>query len=147
MFNKKFFISWIFSALAMFGISYVWHGLVMFDLKIISTRIPLPLYLAFAAVAYLVIGAVVSRVYSMEYFKTFTRQVFLRGLIAGAVCGFLIFIISLVTGVSFAKNSTSAFIFVDMTWQIIEQAIGGFVVGIVHAFVWDDSMMRSQDID
>ena len=145
MFNKKFFISWIFSSIIMFGLSYMWHGWLLNDLKLIS--IPLAVFLSFASVAYLVIGAIVARVYSVEYFKKTTRHLFLRGIIVGSFCGFIIFIVTLVTGVSFAKNSTSTFIFVDMTWQIIEQAIGGFAVGVIHAFVWDDSMMHSEDID
>jgi len=145
MFNKRFFISWIFSAIVMFALSYVWHGVLLNDLKMLS--IPLPLFLLFASIAYLLIGALISKVYTIEYFKNISKQLFVRGLLCGAVCGFVIFIIAFVTGISFAKNSTSTFILVDMTWQIIEQAIGGFAVGVVHAFVWDDSMMRAEDMD
>ena len=145
MLNKRFFISWVFSAIVMFGLSYLWHGWLLYDLKKVSH---LNLFLSFAAIAYLIIGAFVARVYTIEYFKNLTRHLFLRGLIVGAVCGFVIFVITIVTGVSFVKNETSsAFIFVDMTWQIIEQAVGGFAVGVVHAFVWDDSMMRAEDMD
>lgn len=147
MLNKHFFISWIFSALVMFGAFYMWHGVLLADIKILTSKIPLSMFLVFASVAYLAIGALVARVFTIEYFKKYTRHLFIRGLLCGALLGFLIFIVTLVTGISFVKNTSSSFVFVDMTWQIIEQALGGLAVGLVHAFVWDDSMMRHEDID
>ncbi|MEW6470078.1 MAG: hypothetical protein AB1458_14220 [Bacteroidota bacterium] len=145
MLNKRFFISWIVSSVVMFALSYVWHGILLNDFKMLT--IPQGVFLSFAGVAYLLIGALVTRLFSLEYFTKLSRHLFLRGLLVGAVCGFMIFIVTIVTGVSFTKNSTSAFILVDMTWQLIEQAIGGFAVGVVHASVWDDSMIHPSDMD
>ncbi|HNK69749.1 MAG TPA: hypothetical protein PKH36_13570, partial [Flavobacteriales bacterium] len=46
------------SALVMFGLSWVWHGLALNDLR--DLTIPLGLYIALAAVAYLIIGAILT---------------------------------------------------------------------------------------
>ena len=42
-----------------------------------------------------------------------------------------------VVGVSFSAGSRIQNLLLDVSWQVIEQAIGGLVVGIVHVFVFD----------
>jgi hypothetical protein len=129
----------------MFLLSYVWHGIALNDFNMLS--IPLGLYLLFASVVYLVAGAVVAKAYSLDIFSRISRHPFLRGLAAGALCGVMLYLISLVIGLSFSKNVTLQFMLIDITWQMIEQGIGGFIVGLVHVFVWDDSMIRPEDLD
>jgi hypothetical protein len=142
---KKFVISWIASAVVMFLLFYLWHGLLLNDLRMLSY--PLGLFLLFASVVYLIAGAVVSKAYSIEVFSRITKHPFLRGLLSGSVCGLLFYIIALVVGISFSKNITMQYMLIDISWQMIEQAIGGFIVGLVHIFVWDDSMIRPEDMD
>ena len=108
---------------------------------------PLSLFLLFASVVYLVAGAFVAKVYTLEIFSRFTKHPFLKGLLSGSVCGILLYLISLVIGVSFSRSITMQYMLIDITWQMIEQGLGGLVVGVVHAFVWDDSMIRPEDMD
>lgn len=142
---KKFIISWIFCSVVMFILSYLWHGLLLNDFKMLNY--PLSLFLLFASVVYLVAGAFVAKVYTLEIFSRFTKHPFLKGLLSGSVCGILLYLISLVIGVSFSRNVTMQYMLIDVTWQMIEQGLGGLVVGVVHAFVWDDSMIRPEDMD
>ena len=142
---KKFIISWFASAIIMFVFSYVWHGLMLNDFSMLNY--PLGLFLLFASIVYLVAGAVVAKAYTFEIFARFSKHPFLRGMIVGAICGVLFYMISLVIGISFTKGITMNYMLIDITWQMIEQAIGGFIVGLVHVFVWDDSMIRPEDLD
>ena len=142
---KKFIISWIACSVVMFILSYVWHGILLNDFKMLGY--PLGLYLLFASIVYLVAGAFVAKVYTLEFFSRFAKHPFLKGLIAGSACGILLYIISLVIGISFSKSITMQYMMIDITWQMLEQGIGGFIVGFVHIFVWDDSMIRPDDLD
>jgi len=45
-----------------------------------------------------------------------------------------------VVGVSFSTGSNLENLLLDIVWQIIEQSVGGIVVGIVHLFVFDPSV-------
>src|SRR5688572_17885466 len=98
MLNKRFFISWLVSSIVMFVLSYVWHGILVIDFNIFFNNIPFSVFLTFAAFSYLGLGAFVAKVFTIEYFTKYTRHLFLRGLIVGAVCGFVIFVLTLVTG-------------------------------------------------
>jgi hypothetical protein len=145
MIAKKFIISWIASSIVMFLLSYLWHGVLLNDFSMLNY--PLGIFLLFASIVYLVTGALVAKVYTLEMFDRFTKHPFLKGLLSGALCGLLLYMISLVIGISFTKSITMQYMLIDITWQMIEQAIGGFVVGLVHVFVWDDSMIRPEDLD
>lgn len=145
MATKKFVISWFASAIVMFVFSYIWHGVMLNDVNMI--RYPFGLFLLFASIVYLVAGALVAKVYTLEFFSRFAKHPFIKGLLVGALCGILLYIISIVVGVSYTKTLSREYMLIDITWQMIEQAIGGFVVGVVHVFVWDDSMIRPEDLD
>ena len=55
----------------------------------------------------------------------------LKGFLMGVALGFFIYLIAFVLGVSF-KGSGTQHIVVDFLWQMIEQGIGGGVVGTVY---------------
>jgi putative flippase GtrA len=63
-------------------------------------------------------------------------------MISGAVCGIVIFMVARVVGVSFSTGSFLENMLLDITWQMVEQTIGGIVVGIVHIFVFDPSVLQ-----
>ncbi|MBA3707099.1 MAG: hypothetical protein H0W84_14715, partial [Bacteroidetes bacterium] len=71
--------------------------------------------------------------------EKFRRKPVLRGVISGAVCGLVFFLMATVVGVSFSTGTNIENLLLDVTWQIIEQCIGGIVVGLVHMFVYDVS--------
>ena len=50
----------------------------------------------------------------------------------GIALGFFIYLIAFVFGISF-KGSGTEHVIVDFIWQMIEQGIGGGVIGFVYA--------------
>jgi hypothetical protein len=133
--TKRFFIGWLVSSLTMFGLSYVWHGLFTNDYQLINY--PLGIYLIAAAIAYLFIGFLVSVAFTFSIFDRVSRHPLGRGPVAGFLCGILVYIIALVVQVTFNKYLDLKILLFDLTWQGIEQAMGGFAVGIVSMFVFE----------
>jgi H+/Cl- antiporter ClcA len=138
MLTKRFFISWIVSSLVMFLLSYLWHGVFLTDFSRLSY--PKEIFLVIAALVYLIIGFVVSKAIDAKVLeKHFKRKPFIRGVISGAVLGFVLFLISTVVGVSFSTGPKLENLLLDVCWQVVEQAVGGLSVGVVHFFVFDSS--------
>jgi hypothetical protein len=139
MISKRFFISCLASSLVMFIMSYIWHGLVLTDFSRLSYS--KHLFLFFAALVYLIIGFVVAKSIDFKILeKYFKRKPIIRGAISGGMCGVAFFLIATVVGISFSTGSKIENLLLDVTWQIIEQTIGGVVVGIAHIFVYDPSV-------
>lgn len=137
--SKRFFFSWISSSVVMFLLSYVWHGILLTDFSRLSY--PKEIFFVFAAIVYLIMGFVVAKAIDVKILeKRFKRRPMLRGLIAGSVCGFFFFLIATVVGVSFSTGSTVENLLLDVSWQIVEQSLGGAVAGIAHIFIYDPSM-------
>jgi hypothetical protein len=134
-YGKRFFISWIISSVLMFGLSYLWHGVVLNDYSQISY--PLGIYLTAAAVAYLFIGFLVGRAFVIPFFDRISRHPLLRGPAIGFACGMLVYVISMVVQVSINKDMNLKYFLLDFTWQGIEQAFGGFIVGLVYMTVFE----------
>jgi len=144
MLTKRFFISWLLSSLLMFLLSYVWHGIFLTDLSRLSY--PKALFLFFAAIVYLMIGFIVTKAMDFKIFdKHLKRKPVLRGLIAGACCGIAFFMIATVVGVSFSTGSKLENMILDITWQLIEQGMGGLVVGIVRLLIFEPSVDLQED--
>ena len=138
MLTKRFLISWIASSIVMFLLSYVWHGVFLTDFSRLSY--PKELFLFFAVFVYLIIGFIVAKAIDVKLTENyFKRRPVLKGALTGAVLGFTFFIISTVVGVSFSTGSKLENLLLDVSWQVIEQSIGGAVVGIAHFFVFDSS--------
>jgi hypothetical protein len=134
-YGKRFVIGWIISSMVMFGLSYLWHGIFLNDYQLISY--PLGVYLIAAAIAYLFIGFLVSRAFIIEYFDRFTRHPLLRGPAIGFACGVLVYIVATAVHVTFNKDMDLKYLVLDITWQGIEQAFGGLVIGIVYMVVFE----------
>jgi hypothetical protein len=136
MMSKRFFISWIAASLVMFALSYVWHGVILTDFSRLSYS--KHLFLFFAALVYLMIGFVSAKAIDAKTLeKQFKRKPVVRGMITGAALGIAFFLVATVVGVSFSTGSKLENMLLDVTWQIIEQTIGGVVVGLAHIFVYD----------
>jgi hypothetical protein len=138
--NKKFIISWILASLLMFGISYSWHGIYLNDVR--TLNYPLTIYLISSAIAYLFIGFLLMRAYTSTFFIHLFRNFFVRGLICGATLGIVLYMTALVLGVTFTKNISLANIIIDISWQVFEQAFGGFFIATLHALVFDPVPMH-----
>jgi len=134
-YGKRFLIGWIISSLVMFGMSYLWHGVFLNDYQLITY--PLGIYLTAAAIAYLFIGFLVSRAFILEFFDKISRHPLLRGPAIGFACGVLVYIIATAVHVTFNKDMDMKYLVLDITWQGIEQAFGGLVIGIVYMVVFE----------
>jgi hypothetical protein len=129
---KKFIFSWLISAVIMYSLSYAWHGILLNDFDRIS--FPRGAYLTMAAFVYLLIGFIVASAYNSEAIERISKKPILKGLVAGVICGFVLYIVALVVGVSFGGRSLEN-ILIDVFWQVIEQGIGGLVVGYLHVLI------------
>ena len=118
----------------MFGLSYVWHGVILKDFQ--ELTIPLTLYLVLAALIYFVLGLGITMAThkAIQYEWISLKNAFpLMAFLVGAVAGFLTYLVILVFGISFAKHGL-VHVAVDLLWQMFEQGLGGLVVslGIIY---------------
>ncbi len=127
MLKKRFFISWGFATLVMLFFSFLWHGVILNDL--IHIPKPYELFYSLAALTYVVIGFVLTFVYT---YLSMGIGIKMKGGLMGMALGFFIYLIAFVFGISF-KGSGTEHIVVDFAWQMIEQGIGGGVIGFVYA--------------
>lgn len=138
MLTKRFFISWIASSIVMFALSYVWHGIFLTDFSRLTY--PKEVFLIIAVFVYLIIGFVMAKAIDVKMLdKHFKRKPIIRGAISGAAVGFTLFLVSTVVGVSFSTGSKLENLLLDVSWQTVEQCMGGVVVGVAHFFVFDPS--------
>lgn len=113
----------------MYGISYAWHGMFLNDFSRIT--VDKQFFFLVTAVVYFVIAFAISFI---TYFVQFLKNnPVLRGLMVGAPVGLLIYLIAFVFGISFYTNPSLTHIAFDCSWQIVEQALGGVVVGFVYS--------------
>lgn len=125
--RKRYILPWIYSTLIMYGLSYFWHGVVLNDLAEISY--PMPLFYFLSAIVYLFIGLVMTvAVTKMEV----AQKKWLNGVVIGSVLGFFIYLIAFVLGVSFSTGAAMEHVVLDITWQMLEQSIGGMIVGYLY---------------
>ncbi|CAN5144109.1 hypothetical protein BH09BAC5_BH09BAC5_28320 [soil metagenome] len=143
IYGKRFIISWLVSSLMMFGLSYVWHGIVLYDYDQITY--PIAIYLTASSIAYLFIGFLVSRSFLIPFLDKVSHHPLLRGPAIGFACGILVYILATVVHVTFNKDMDLKYFLLDITWQGIEQAFGGFVVGIVYMLVYEPHPMHIEE--
>lgn len=124
-------------AAVMLGLSYLWHGVLLNDY--VDLRIPLPMYFGLASIVYLIIAFVLHLLH--RNFQM--REMRAKGMLVGACLGFFIYLIAFVLGVSFSQSSTTH-IAVDFVWQMIEQGIGGGLLGLLYSLFSD--MARVKEI-
>ncbi len=127
MLKKRFLLSWLLSSILMFALSIFWHGVILNDLKFIPQ--PHSLFYSLAGLAYIVIGFTITFVFT---YLSMGIGIKLKGSLMGIALGFFIYLIAFVLGVSF-KGAGTQHIVVDFLWQMIEQGIGGGIVGSVYA--------------
>lgn len=135
LYGKRFFIGWIVSTILMFALSYVWHGIVLFDYE--QIKYPLYIYFTAAAIAYLFIGFLLSRAFLLPFLDRISRHPLLRGPAIGFAVGVLVYILATAVHVTFNTEMDLKYLVLDITWQGIEQAFGGFAVGLVYMLVFE----------
>ena len=119
----------------MFGLSYLWHGIFLYDYDLITYN--KAIYFTAAGIAYIFIGFMVNRAFLIPFFDKISRHPILRGFVVGFTCGILVYILATVVHVTFNKDMDLKYLVLDITWQGIEQAFGGVVVGLVYMLVYE----------
>ena len=130
---RGFYISWILSALVMYGAFYFWHGIVLTDFYRISFSKNL-LYL-FSACSYLIISLLIFYVYHLKFMQKFFPNLWIRALMNGVVVGSGLFMMTTVLGISFNNQLSTLTVLLDWVWQIMEQSIGTFCIAILEFFI------------
>jgi len=133
--TKKFFLSWLLSSLIMFGVSYVWHGIILNDFA--RLNYPKELFLTCAIITYLILGFLITQIFLMKFPKSIAKKPLTRGLISGITLGIATYMVSLVVGVSFSSTLTTQYILFDMLWQAVEQMFGGITVAFVYISIYE----------
>jgi hypothetical protein len=128
----RFFLSWILSAVTMFILFYIWHGVFLNDFKRI--QFPVSWFITFAALSYLIFGAGIYFLFESSIMKKF-ENLFLRGLVSGVIAGFSLFMIATVVNISITKHLSMGHLMLDCAWQIGEQTIGVMVVVLLKVLV------------
>lgn len=123
--SLRFFLSWIFSAIVMFTLFYVWHGLFLNDFKRI--QFPLIWFVSFAAFTYLLFGAGIYFLYESQVMKK-VRNFFVRGLLCGVIAGFSLFMIATIVNISLTRHLSMQHLMMDCVWQMTEQIMGALVI-------------------
>jgi hypothetical protein len=123
--GPRFFISWILSAVTMFTLFYVWHGVFLNDFKRI--QFPLTWFVTFAAFTYLIFGAGIFFLMESRLMKWFDN-LWMRGLVSGIIAGFSFFMIATIVNISITSNLSKQHLMVDCIWQMAEQTVGALTV-------------------
>jgi hypothetical protein len=121
----RFLLSWISSAIVMFALFYVWHGVFLNDFKRI--QFPLAWFVAFAAFTYLLFGAGIYVLYESHFMKK-VSNFFTRGVICGLIAGFSLFMMATIVNISLTRNLSMQHLMIDCAWQMTEQVIGAMVI-------------------
>jgi hypothetical protein len=121
----RFFLSWIFSAIVMFTLFYVWHGIFLNDFKRI--QFPLPWFVTFAALTYLILGAGIFFLYESRAMKK-VKSLALRAALCGLIGGFSLFMVATIVNISLTSRLSMQHLMIDCVWQMTEQVVGAMVI-------------------
>lgn len=136
MFNTvRFYVSWLMSAIIMYGAFYVWHGIFLNDLNRITFS--KTFFLILAAFVYFIVSLVLYKLFESNFLDKHIQHPVLKGLVCGIILGFFLFALVTVLGISFTKNITMEYILLDLVWQISEQALGGVIIGLGKVLIFD----------
>ena len=136
MISKRFIRALLLSAAIMCAASYFWHGIILTDfVRLNRSKGKL---LSLSAMISVIIAYVMIKLYDLEFLdRHFRKQPLFRGLLVGAACGLVYFIISTAIGFSFNTSTNIQNHLVDVIWQIFEQSLGGLVISMVYIAMYD----------
>jgi H+/Cl- antiporter ClcA len=128
----------------MYASFYVWHGVFLNDLNHINFS--KPLFFVLVALVYFVISYVLYRTYEVKLLDKYFSNAVFKGVVAGTIVGFFLFAVVAVLGVSFTKQVNTTYLLADCIWQVVEQIIGGVVIGFGKLFIFEPTHdMRHAD--
>jgi hypothetical protein len=125
--DKNFFISWLVCFITMYGLSYVWHGIVLNDFLKLSY--PKDLFLIIAGLVYfgIALGMTI-----LTYMLKKIKDSFKYGIAIGGIVGIFIYAIAFLLGISFNAEVDLQHILFDLGWQTFEQGFGGLMCGWIY---------------
>ncbi|MEX2597935.1 MAG: hypothetical protein WEC59_13500 [Salibacteraceae bacterium] len=115
----------------MYGLSYVWHGIVLNDFLKISY--PKDVFLVISAIVYFVIAFAITL---LTYVLKKIKDSFKYGIAIGAAAGVFIYAIAFLLGVSFNATIDLKMIAFDLGWQTFEQGFGGLICGWTYRVMY-----------
>jgi hypothetical protein len=136
----RFFVSWFSSAVVMFVLFYLWHGVFLNDFKRI--QFPLSWFVTFAAFTYLILGAGIYALFESHTMRRI-RNLFTRAVVCGFIAGISLFMIATIINISLTRNLSMQHLAVDCLWQIAEQSIGALVVLVFKVIVHEQQPERA----
>lgn len=129
--DRKFFLSWLLCFIAMYGASYLWHGVVLNDFLKISY--PQDVFLIIAGIVYFIIALVIT---ILTYALKKIKDSFRYGIAVGAASGIFIYAVAFLLGISFNAVIDVKIIAFDLAWQTFEQGFGGLVCGWTYRMMF-----------
>ncbi len=111
----------------MYGLSYVWHGIVLNDFLKLSY--PKDLFLIIAGLVYfgIALGMTI-----LTYMLKKIKDSFKYGIAIGGIVGIFIYAIAFLLGISFNAEVDLQHILFDLGWQTFEQGFGGLMCGWIY---------------
>jgi lipopolysaccharide export LptBFGC system permease protein LptF len=127
----------------MFGLSFIWHGVLLNDFKFI--QYDKSIFLGLLALLYLFISFGISFILSL-YQPSENKTLKHFGI--GGIIGFILYLIVFVLGISLAGKGLTNNI-INFLWQMFEQGIGAFVISVYLSMVHrrDKIMAFADEID
>ena len=119
----------------MYAAFYVWHGVFLNDLNHI--HFSKLLFFVLVALVYFVISYVLYRTYEIKLLDKYFSNAIIKGVAAGCIVGFFLFAVVAVLGVSFTKQVNTTYLLADCIWQVVEQIIGGVIIGFGKLFIFE----------
>ncbi len=135
----RFYISWILSAMGMFILFYLWHGVFLNDFKRLT--FPLSWFVTFAAFTYLILGAGMFLLFEAQIMKRI-YNFFFRALLCGLIAGISLFMIVTVLNFSLTTTLSVQHLMVDCIWQICEQTGGALFIFACKVLIPDPKVQN-----
>jgi len=139
MLRTRYLIAFLLSTTAMMLCSLLWHGILLNDLR----NIPQPEILFFSLWSLLYIAVGFGLTVAVNLLARNERFI-LKPWITGALTGFFLYLVAFVLGISF-KTTGAEHIVADFLWQMIEQGMGGAIVGFVYSMAWKRDKIVNPD--
>jgi len=130
MFGKKFLMALVGGFLIMWLLSGLWHVLIMGDFyaKYEGPSAYESPQMLFIIIGYAILALLMVYIYIQGYKGGSPLK---EGLRFGVVIG-LLWILPLNVIIYAVKETSGTFIVVDVLWHIVEQGIGGIVIGLIY---------------
>ena len=141
MSTKKCLLAWLLGFLAMFILSGIWYMLIMEEFYkthcYISAR-ESPL-MAYIALGYVVLALLMAYLYPIGYKDGPPAR---EGFRFGALIGVLWILPYSLVLYGATNSGTRMLILVDTIWHIVEQGIGGIVIGTIYGRIAPSTIIK-----